>query len=374
MRLERLNIVNYRNIGAADMTMSPGVNCFVGPNGAGKTNILDSIYCLSFCKNLSGLSDSMNVRHDEPFFVVTGSYETQNGREEIYCGFKRGQKKQFKRNKKEYQRLADHIGLLPLVVISPADESLISETPEVRRRYADSVISQCDKAYMDALMAYNRLLAQRNALLKTMSDSDRPDFSLMDVIDQQMARLGTGISAKRRAFIEQIKPMATKYYNLIAEGNEEVDMEYVTCLDRYDLYRGLVETRQRDIVLGYTSRGIHKDDINISMGGYQIKRVGSQGQRKSFVIALKLAQYHYLASQKEVSPILLLDDVFDKLDSKRGDKLIEMMASEEFGQTFITDTNMERLHGVLRKMGKGYKIFNIEAGKATEAEASAQKE
>ncbi len=372
MRLERLNIVNYRNIEAADMTMSPGVNCFVGANGAGKTNILDSIYCLSFCKSLNSLSDSLNIRHDEPFFVITGLYEAQSGREEIYCGFKRGQKKQFKRNKKEYQRLADHIGLLPLVVISPADESLISETPEVRRRYADSVISQCDKAYMDSLMAYNRLLAQRNALLKTMADTERPDFSLIDVIDQQLARHGTSISMKRRAFVDQIKPLATRYYNQIADGNEEVDMEYVTCLDRYDLYRGLMETRQRDIVLGYTSRGVHKDDINISMGGYQIKRVGSQGQRKSFVIALKLAQYNYLAIQKGVSPILLLDDVFDKLDSKRGDKLIEMMASEEFGQTFITDTDMDRLHGVLRKVGKEYKIFNIETGRATEAEASSK--
>ncbi len=358
----------------ADMTMSPGVNCFVGANGAGKTNILDSIYCLSFCKSLSGLSDSLNIRHDEPFFVVTGVYEAQGGREEIYCGFKRGQKKQFKRNKKEYQRLADHIGLLPLVVVSPADESLISETPEVRRRYADSVISQCDKAYMDSLMAYNRLLAQRNALLKTMADAERPDFSLMDVIDQQVAHHGTNISAKRRAFVDQIKPLAAKYYNQISEGNEDVDMKYVTCLDRYDLYRGLVETRPRDLVLGYTSRGIHKDDIDISMGGYQIKRVGSQGQRKSFVIALKLAQYHYLAVQKGLSPLLLLDDVFDKLDSRRGDRLIEMMASEEFGQTFITDTDMERLHGVLRKVGKDYKIFNIEAGKATEAEASSKEE
>ena len=370
MRLDKLSIVNYRNIGAADFVMSAGVNCFVGQNGAGKTNILDAIYYLSFCKSLSGLTDSVNIRHGEPFFVIQGSYDAPSGAEDIYCGFKAGQKKQFKRNKKEYQKLADHIGLLPLVVISPADEALISDSPEARRKYADSVISQCDKAYMDSLVAYNKLLTQRNALLKHLADHGGPmaDTTLLDIFDQQMAQIGTAISAKRREFVAWLQPVVAELYHSIADGGESVEMKYVTGLDRYELYRGLVEARQRDLALGYTSRGIHKDDIDICMDGYPIKRVGSQGQRKSFVIALKLAQYRYLSERKQTSPILLLDDVFDKLDILRGERLISMMASDQFGQTFITDTNLTRLRDVLGKVGKDYKIFSIEDGRAEEAE------
>lgn len=369
MRLDKLSIVNYRNIGSADLALSAGVNCFVGVNGAGKTNILDAIYYLSFCKSLSGLADSVNIRHEEPFFVIQGSYETRAGREDVYCGFKRGQKKQFKRNRKEYQRLADHIGLLPLVVVSPADEALISDSAEARRKYADSVISQCDKGYMESLMAYNRLLTQRNALLKQMAASERPDTGLLDVFDQQLAHHGNAISAKRRDFVEWLRPVVERLYAQIADGHEAVGMTYATCTDRYDLYAGLAETRQRDLALGYTSRGVHKDDIDISMDGYQIKRVGSQGQRKSFVIALKLAQYHYLTERKETRPLLLLDDVFDKLDSTRGDRLIAMMASDDFGQTFITDTDMGRLKGVLGKVGKDYKIFTVANGRVDEADS-----
>lgn len=366
MRLNKLSIVNYRNIGTADLALSAGVNCFVGINGAGKTNILDAIYYLSFCKSLGGLADSMNVRHGEPFFVLQGSYDTRSGHEDIYCGFKPGQKKQFKRNKKEYQRLADHIGLLPLVVISPADESLISDSAEARRKYADSVISQCDKGYMESLMAYNRLLTQRNALLKQMAATERPDPGLLDVFDQQIARHGNVISAKRRDFVGWLRPVVESLYGRIADGHEAVGMTYTSCTDRYDLYAGLVEARQRDLILGYTSRGVHKDDIDITMDGYQIKRVGSQGQRKSFVIALKLAQYHYLTERKETHPLLLLDDIFDKLDTSRGDKLIAMMASGDFGQTFITDTDMARLRNVLSRVGRDYKIFSVESGKVEE--------
>lgn len=365
MRLDKLSIVNYRNIGAADFAMSQGVNCFVGVNGAGKTNILDAIYYLSFCKSLSALPDSLNIRHDEPFFVLQGTYDAPSGPEDIYCGFKKGQKKQFKRNKKEYQRLAEHIGLLPLVVISPADEALISDSAEARRRYADSVISQCDSRYMDSLMAYNRLLTQRNALLKQMAASERPDLTLLDVFDQQLAMHGRVICQKRREFVGWLTPVVSRLYERIADGREAVTMTYVTCADRYDLYAGLVETRPRDLVLGYTSRGVHKDDIEMAMDGYPIKKVGSQGQRKSFVIALKLAQYDYLAQSKRTTPLLLLDDVFDKLDASRGDRLIAMMASDDFGQTFITDTDMERLQSVLGRMGKDYKIFTVDDGKVS---------
>lgn len=385
MQLERLSIINYRNIESAELELSPGISCMVGPNGAGKTNILDTIYYLSFCKSLTGLPDSLNIRHNEPFFVIQGTYNlsaapqsdgnatanedtvpTPQARDEIYCGVKRGQKKQFKRNKKEYQRLTDHIGLLPLVLMSPADEDLINESAEARRRYADSVISQSDHPYMEALMAYNRLITQRNTLLKHMADQPNADLTLLEVFDQQLAHYGTRISQRRRAFVEWLRPVVTELYGLISgmetSGAEGVTMTYVTGLDRYDLYDGLRDSRQRDLALGYTSRGIHKDDIDFSMGGYPLKKVGSQGQRKSFVIALKLAQYRYLTETLSTRPILLLDDVFDKLDAARGDNLIGLVASGNFDQIVITDTDMARLQRVLDKADKAFSIFTVQNG------------
>lgn len=362
MLLQRLNIINYRNIAAADLELSPGINCLVGPNGAGKTNILDCIYYLSFCKSYFGLPDSVNIRHEEPFFVIQGHYAGEGGAADIYCGVKRGVKKQFKRDKKEYQRIADHIGLLPLVIISPSDEDLIANGAEARRRYADSVISQCDKAYMDHLMAYNRLITQRNILLKQMGESPAPDVRLLDVYDQQLAVHGSAISARRRQFVEWLQPVAAACYRDIADGAEGVVMNYVTGLDRYELYQGLVESRARDLALGYTSRGVHKDDIEILMDGFPIRRVGSQGQRKSFVIALKIAQYKYLAQEKGQLPTLLLDDIFDKLDTRRGDNLIGMMTRDGFGQIFISDTNIDRLRRVLDKTAADHAIFNIADG------------
>lgn len=363
MALAKLNIVNYRNIGTVDLEPSRGINCFVGPNGAGKTNLLDCVYYLSFCKSYFGLSDSLNIRHGEPFFVIQGKFDEGEATTDIYCGVKRGAKKQFKRDKKEYQRLSDHIGLLPLVIISPSDEDLIADGAESRRRYADSVISQCDKGYMENLMAYNRQLAQRNILLKQLAEAERPDTALLDVYDLQLAHHGGLISQRRRAFVEWLRPEVGRLYNSLSDGHEEVSIGYTTCLDRYDLYAGLVESRQRDLALGYTSRGIHKDDISIAMGEHPIRRVGSQGQRKSFIIALKLAQYKFLTQHKKQLPTLLLDDVFDKLDTRRGDNLISMLASEDFGQIFISDTDMGRLRNVLDKAGKDYKIFTVSDGR-----------
>lgn len=367
MYLKSLHIVNYRNISQADIVFSNGINCFVGQNGAGKTNMLDAIYCLSFCKSFYSTPDSQNILHNEPFFVIQGEYERRELQEQIYCGVKRGQKKQFKRNKKDYQRLSDHIGLLPAVIIYPFDELLIADGAEERRKYADSVISQCDKAYLETLMCYNKLLQQRNALLKQMQELEGvPDMSLLDVIDIQMGQYGSIISERRAQFVQWLKPILTEYYQTISSGREEVSMQYVTGLQRYNLYQGLVETRQRDIALGYTSRGIHKDDIEFSLGEYPIKRVGSQGQRKSFVIALKLAQFQYLTEYNGIKPILLLDDVFDKLDAARGDNLISLMASGHFEQIFITDTNKSRLEAVLEKANKDYKIFQVESGNINE--------
>lgn len=362
MYVKSLHILNYRNIGQTDIELSSGINCFVGQNGAGKTNLLDTIYYMSFCKSFFSTPDSQNIRHDEPFFVLQAIYERKGLEEQICCGVKRGCKKQFKRNKKDYQRLSEHIGLLPLVIIAPFDELLIAEGSEERRKYADSVISQCDKVYLDNLLKYNRLLQQRNTLLKQMQEQEQPDMSLLDVFDIQMAQLGTVISQRRAQFVEWLQPVLTEYYRSISSGREVVSMNYVTGLQRYDLYNGLVEARPRDLVLGYTSRGVHKDDIEFSLGEYPIRRVGSQGQRKSFVIALKLAQFQYLTEYNGIKPILLLDDVFDKLDSVRGDNLISLVASEQFDQIFVTDTNRDRLRAILEQSKKDYKIFNVSEG------------
>jgi len=365
--VKNLHIINYRNIAQADLELSEGINCFVGLNGAGKTNLLDTIYYMSFCKSFFTSQDSQNIRHDEPFFVLQAQYERNNLEEQIYCGVKRGLKKQFKRNKKDYQRLSEHIGLLPLVIIAPFDEMLIADGSEERRKYMDSVISQCDKVYLETLLRYNRLLQQRNALLKQMQDQESLNATLLDVFDIQMAQLGSAISSRRGQFVNWLKPVLSEYYSQISSDQEPVSMEYVTGLQRYDLYQGFVESRMRDIVLGYTSRGVHKDDIDFSLGEYQIKKVGSQGQRKSFVIALKLAQFQYLTEYNGIKPILMLDDVFDKLDAVRGDNLITLVASKQFDQIFITDTNRDRLKVVLQKASKDYKIFDVKEGSITEA-------
>ncbi len=366
MHLNRLHIINYRNISQADIQLSEGINCFVGSNGAGKTNVLDAIYYMSFCKSYFSTADSQNIRHNEPFFVIQGDYQRNDTDVQIYGGVKRGSKKQFKCNKKEYPRLSDHIGLLPLVIVAPFDELLIADGAEDRRKYIDSVISQCDKVYLDNIVRYNRLLQQRNALLKQLQDIDNPDFSVLDVYDIQLSQLGTLISQKRAQLVEWLAPVLTSLYRQISSDAERVSINYVTGLQRYDFYQGLVETRQRDLVLGYTSRGIHKDDVEFLLDEYPMKRVGSQGQRKSFVIALKLAQYQYLTTHNGIKPILLLDDIFDKLDKHRGDNLISLVAGDMFDQIFITDTNGIRLTSVLERANKPYKIFGVTEGDVNE--------
>ncbi|MCF0191664.1 MAG: DNA replication and repair protein RecF [Marinilabiliaceae bacterium] len=370
MHLEKLHIINYRNIAQADIIVSPGINCFVGVNGAGKTNMLDSIYYLSFCKSYTGVIDSLNILHEQQFMVLQGEYEIDGQSDTFYCGIKRGCKKQFKRNKTDYQRVSDHIGVLPLVIVAPADEALIYDSAEIRRKYMDSVISQSDKQYLDVLMRYNKLIINRNLLLKQMQtslDEGRPiDMSLLDVHDQQLGRYGTFIAERRRSFVEWLTPCVCKTYEEMSQEVGRIGIVYKTGLDKYELYQGLVEARQRDLALGYTSRGIHKDDLEITFEGYPLRQVGSQGQRKSFVISLKLAQYRYLEYKRACSPILLLDDVFDKLDASRGENLIRIVSSQSFGQIFISDTNRERLAALLERLDKPYKIFDVKDGSVSE--------
>jgi DNA replication and repair protein RecF len=362
MYLKHLNILNYKNISQAELSFCDGINCFVGPNGAGKTNLLDTIYYLSFCKSYFNTIDSQNMAHNEDFFVVQGGFERNDHNEQIYVALKRNQKKQFKRNKKEYAKLSEHIGLLPLVMISPSDERLIVEGSEQRRKYIDSVISQYDKSYLELLIRYNRALMQRNALLKKEGQMGPSLIAQFDVWDEQMATMGEKIFDQRTGFIEQLVPVFKEFYAHISGGHEIVDIIYQSHHQKGHVFKLLRDNRERDRILGYTTKGVHKDDLQFLLSGQQVKKEGSQGQKKSFLIALKLAQYEFLSRYNGFGPILLLDDVFDKLDSERGNRIIQLVSREKFRQIFITDTQKSRLSEIVDKTGKQNKFFEVVDG------------
>ena len=364
MILSRLSIVNFKNIAQADLVFSPGLNCFLGNNGMGKTNLLDALYYLSFCKSSTALPDSQSIRHGEDFFLLQGFYTSGEASEEIYCGMKRRQKKVFKRNKKEYDRLSDHIGLIPLVMISPADAELIQGGSEERRRFLDQVISQFDKAYLDRLIRYNKALLQRNTLLK----QEITDPALYEIWEEQMALAAADIYRARRAFLAEFIPVFQSFYETISGGGETVSLSYVSHIERGDLRNLLAEVRERDLILGYTSRGVHKDELEMLLGEYPMKRIGSQGQNKTFLIALKLAQFDYLKRNGHTTPLLLLDDVFDKLDARRMERIISLVSQERFGQIFVTDTNREYLDAIVRRVGGDYRLFEVENGCFTKIE------
>jgi DNA replication and repair protein RecF len=360
MHLTQLSIVNFKNIREAELAFSPGINCFFGKNGEGKTNLLDAIYYLSFCKSHSNPIDSQNITHDADFFVLHARYQRKNQQEEIYCGMKRRQKKVFKRNKKEYERLSEHIGHLPLVLISPSDEELIREGSDERRRFMDMVISQYDHAYMEALMNYNKALLQRNSLLK---DDAFYDESVWDLYEAIMTREAGIIYQKRQAFVEVFTPVFENYYQNISGNKEIIRLGYTSHLQAGDFSERLRSNRQRDSILGYTTTGVHKDDLNMELDGFPIKRVGSQGQNKSYLIALKLAQFVFLKKAGSLTPILLLDDLFDKLDATRVERIINLVSGDDFGQIFITDTNHENPDQLLKRTHGEYRIFFVEEGR-----------
>lgn len=362
MILSRLSIVNFKNIAQADLEFSPGLNCFLGNNGMGKTNLLDALYYLSFCKSATMVIDSQNIRHGEDFFMIQGLYDCgDDTSEEIYCGMKRRQKKVFRRNKKEYTRLSDHIGLIPLVMISPSDSILIQGGSDERRRFLDMVISQFDKVYLDCLIRYNKALQQRNALLK----QEITDPTMYEIWEEQMAQAATGIYMARRRFLDEFIPVFQEFYALISGGDEPVGLTYVSHMERGDLCPLLAEVRNRDLILGHTSRGAHKDELEMMLGEYPMRRIGSQGQNKTFLVALKLAQFDYLNRNGHTTPLLLLDDIFDKLDSRRMERIISLVSQERFGQIFVTDTNREYLDAIVRRTGGDYRLFGVENGAFT---------
>jgi len=364
MILEHLSIINYKNIREATLDFSPKMNCFVGQNGEGKTNLLDAIYYLSFCRSAFNPIDSQVLNHDSDFFVLDACYRHDHGDEEwVYCGMKRGTKKHFKRNKKEYKRLSQHIGLIPLIFVSPSDTLLIEGGSEERRRLMDVVIAQFDTTYIDSLNAYNKALQQRNALLKM---DEEPDPMLMDIWEQEMAQHGEALYHKRNAFIEEFIPVFQEIYSSISGNKETVALGYTSHCQRGPLLDVIRRDRAKDRAVGYSLHGIHRDDLEMLLGGYPIRREGSQGQNKTYTLALKLAQFDFLRrTASTTTPLLLLDDIFDKLDAQRVEQIISLVSGPQFGQIFITDTNREHLDRILKCGNFDYRLFAVKAGEVS---------
>ena len=359
MLLKNLSLINYKNFESQNFDFDIKINCFVGANGIGKTNVLDAIYHLSLGKSYFNPVASQNIKHDTDFFVIDGTFEKNDREEKIVCSLKRGAKKVIKRNAKAYERISDHIGLLPLVIISPADRDLIIEGSETRRKFIDGVISQSDKTYLQDLIKYNKVLSQRNSLLKYFAANQTYDATTLAVYNEQLTQYGTPIYKKRAAFIEDFVPIFKEQYAVISGKNEEVSLVYDSKLHELDLLTLLKNNTDRDKALQYTSVGIHKDDLNFKIADYPIKKFGSQGQQKSFLIALKLAQFHFMKKIAATTPILLLDDIFDKLDENRVGHIIALVDNENFGQIFISDTHAERTENVVKNIHQSYKIFKL---------------
>ena len=358
MRLSKLSIINFKNIADAELTLSEGINCFTGDNGAGKTNVLDAVYYMSMSKSSLSMTDGQSLRHGEEFFVLDGAYRTDEGKaENIVCTFSRRTGKSLKRNGKEYERMADHIGLIPAVIVSPADTALISDSADERRRYLNGFISQLDRAYLRAVMRYKVVLQERNVLLKVSHDD-----TMLSIYDAQLSELGTAIHSRRREMVEALRPLTAEYYAALSGDHEQVELTYRSDLDEAPMAELLAASRERDFANQFTTRGVHRDDMVLRIGGWPLRKYGSQGQQKSFLLALKLAQYSIVAQQNGERPILLLDDLFDKLDMSRVEELLRLVSGERFGQIFITDCNKVRLQSVLDKANADYALFTVADG------------
>jgi DNA replication and repair protein RecF len=359
MFLKSLSLVNYKNFDSKTLDFDPTINCLVGKNGVGKTNILDAIYHLCFGKSYFNPVATQNIKHGTEFFMVDGEFEKDNREEKIVCSFKKGMKKVIKRNGKAYEKFSEHIGFLPLVIISPADRDLIVEGSDTRRKFIDGVISQSDKEYLQSLIKYNKILSQRNSLLKYFAVNRTFDNDALHVYDEQLHNHGTEIFQKRSQFLESFIPIFQEQYANISKKEEGVLLAYQSKLVEHSLDKLLKSVVEKDRALQYTSVGIHKDDLDFTIDGYPIKKFGSQGQQKSFLIALKLAQFHFIKKQAKTTPIILLDDIFDKLDEERVAHIVSLVNNEEFGQLFISDTHTDRTEKVVKKINQSYKIFNL---------------
>ncbi len=360
MYLQKISLVNFKNIEAETFSFEKKINCFVGNNGVGKTNILDAIYYMSFAKSYFNPVAGQNIKHGQDFFMVEGDYLLNDRNEKIICSLKRGQKKVLKRNGKAYEKFSEHIGQLPLVIISPADRDLIVEGSETRRKFINGVISQQDKKYLQALISYNKIISQRNALLKYFAANRTFDALNLSVYNDQLIEYGTQVYEKRKAFLTDFVPIFNEKYKLISGDKEQVNLHYKSQLDEHSLADLLTMNLEKDRMLQYTSVGIHKDDLSFEIGTHPIKKFGSQGQQKSYLIALKFAQFEFIKKQSNITPILLLDDIFDKLDENRVSQIINLVNNDEFGQIFITDTHSERTENVLKQNNNEYQIYSLQ--------------
>ena len=359
MFLKRISLLNYKNFSEIDFELDSKINCFVGKNGIGKTNILDAIYHLANGKSYFNPLAVQNIKHGEDFFVVDGEFEKNGRTEQILCSLKKGQKKILKRNGKVYEKFSDHIGFIPLVIISPADSDLIIEGSETRRKFIDTVISQLDSSYLQQLIQYQKIISQRNALLKFFALNHVFENDTLSIYNEQLNTLGEFIFEKRKKFLIDFIPIFNNYHSEITNSAETVQLVYQSNLFEKDTLTLLEENISKDRALHYTSVGVHKDDLSFEIDNYPIKKFGSQGQQKSFLIALKLAQFDFVKKQSGEKPILLFDDIFDKLDEFRVSKIIEMVNKEEFGQLFISDTHPERTENIVKTTLQSYKIFNL---------------
>ncbi len=366
MHLLKLSIRHFKNLEQLNLEFSPKINCFLGNNGTGKTNLLDAVYYLSLTKSYFNPIDSQNIKHGKGFFVLQGEYKRNSITENIYCGVRHGKRKQFKRNKKEYRKFSEHVGLLPVVMISPADSSLILEGSEERRRFMDTVISQYDPEYLENLIRYNRALVQRNTLLKDFYRKGRFQPELLGIWDDQLINLGVYIHQRRFKFINQFLPIFQTYYSTVSQDKEKVQLLYQSQLSETSFQDLLSSAIDRDRLFQFTTVGIHKDDLILNLEGHSIKRTGSQGQQKTYLVSLKLAKFEFIKHLNGFPPILLLDDIFDKFDALRVKQIIHLVAENQFGQIFITDTSKDRIKLVLQDITTDYKLFNVDNGKVKE--------
>lgn len=361
MVLENLHLLYFKNYEEADLSFSPHINCFIGDNGSGKTNVLDAIYYLSMGKSAFTSSDLQNVKQGEDYFMVKGRFETFTYKDTIQCTFRSGQKKIITHNKLAYEKIAEHIGKYPVVLISPYDTDLIREGSEERRRYFDSLISQLDSTYLNELIAYNYILKQRNSLLKQFAERNYFDKEYLQILDEQLVSAGNYITQVRQSFLETFVPVFQKHYQHLSGSSETVTLEYKNQLTGHSFIYLLNQAQRKDLLLQRTTVGPHKDDFVFLMDNWPVKNYGSQGQQKSYVIALKLAQFEIVAQQKNQKPLLLLDDIFDRLDEKRITKLLQLVAENTFGQLFITDSHLERtekLVGTISEQVRNFKVVN----------------
>ncbi|MBS0011617.1 MAG: DNA replication/repair protein RecF [Bacteroidales bacterium] len=362
MYLHRLTLSNFKNYKEIDVRFSPRINCFVGDNGVGKTNILDAIHYLSLTKSYFVNIDSVNIHHGEDFFIIKGVFHDNGSEEEVICGLQKGKRKIFRRGGKEYSRISDHIGRYPVVMISPADSSIISDGSEERRKFMNNVISQFNHNYLDDMIAYNKALKQRNRLLKDYAAGSRFDRQMLELWEEQMLTPGRNIFDSRSGFVNDIIPLLQLYYDHISEQREIVLLKYRSQLSRYSMKELFGKNIEKDRIMRYTTSGIHRDDLDLEMNGYAIKDIGSQGQQKSYMVALKLAKFEYIRNKGGKKPILLMDDVFDKFDEKRVAQIIKLVSENRFGQIFITDTHRDRMQNILSEINIDYKLFMIEDG------------